>query len=157
MHEHAAAVLKSHGVETSGWRSQRLGAALISQSDLILTATAEHRSAVVSLETRAVGRTFPLLQFARLVDAARASEDLTRSSPAESGRELVAAAIASRGRLQPVADGADDVDDPIGRSQALFDRCGAILFAAAERILPLAASASAQPYAGGSGAGERPA
>jgi protein-tyrosine phosphatase len=157
MHEHAAAALKSHGVETSGWRSQRLGAALISQSGLILTATAEHRSAVVSLEPRAVGRTFPLLQFARLVDAARASANLTRSSPAESGRQLVAAAIASRGRLQPVEDGADDVDDPIGRSQAFFDRCGAVLFSAVERILPLAASAAAQPHAGGAGAGQRPA
>jgi protein-tyrosine phosphatase len=136
MHEFAASTLASRGLETVGWRSRRLDAGIVAASDLILTATAAHRAAVVTLEPRALARTFPLLQFARLVAAADvAAADLAGLTPTESGHQLMKLATAARTDLQPVESGGYDIADPIGRPLGHFDSCAAILSGAIEQIV----------------------
>lgn len=139
MHEQAARALARRGIHTGDWRSRLLDADLVREADLILTSTAAHRGAVVMLEPRALGRTFPILQFSRLVAAAAIGQsDLQWLSPAESGKRVITAAVAARGRLQPVDSGAEDVADPIGHPQDAFDRCLDVLAAAVARIVPVA-------------------
>jgi protein-tyrosine phosphatase len=136
MHEFAASTLTSRGLQTTGWRSRRLDAGIAGESDLILTATAAHRGAVVTLEPRAVARTFPLLQFARLVAASEVTAaDLAGLGPTESGQQLIKLATAARTDLQPVESGGYDIADPIGKPLAYFESCAAILSRAIEQIV----------------------
>ena len=60
----------------------------------------------------ALGRTFTIRQFARLVDQI---EPITAADPVELGLQLVDDAKFARGMMQPVPVEQDDVADPMGR------------------------------------------
>ncbi len=66
MHHHAAQVLGERSVDASGFSSTWLREPQIAWAELVLTATAEHRSEVLRLEPRALRRTFTLRELARL-------------------------------------------------------------------------------------------
>lgn len=100
------------------WTTHRLTPAGLHAADLVLVAAEEHRRAVAELEPSALPRVYLLRQFARLAAAARAS-----GGPVPSGPELVAAAAAARSHLQPVAPGADDLADPVGRPDRVLRAC----------------------------------
>ena len=124
IHEYSAQVLTERGVFTEGHRSRLLDAAMLREADLVLTASREHRSAVVRLLPAAIGRTFTMLQFARLTSVVA---PLHGADPAELGRQLVVEAKAARPLLQPVPPEQDDLPDPMGRPLAEFERCAARL------------------------------
>lgn len=132
IHEFSAQVLTDRGVYTQGHRSRLLDAAMLRSTDLVLTATREHRSAVVRLLPAAIGRTFTMLQFARL---AALVPPLHGSDGAELGRQLVVEAKAARPLLQPVPPEDDDLPDPMGRPLAEFERCAARLDAVVQAVL----------------------
>jgi protein-tyrosine phosphatase len=136
MHPMARAALATRGLAIGSWRSQRVTQQLIASSHLILTATASHRAAVVTLEPRSVRRTFTLLQFARFVGASGISaSSLQAQDPAVAGGRLIDSAQAARSKLQPVESVLDDVADPIGRPQDSFDRCAEVIEDAVLRIV----------------------
>ncbi len=120
IHEYSAQVLVDRGAFTEGHRSRLLDAAMLWEADLVLTATREHRSAVVRLLPAAIGRTFTMLQFARLSSMVL---PLRGADPAELGRELVVEAKAARPLLQPVAPEEDDLPDPMGGPLEEFESC----------------------------------
>jgi protein-tyrosine phosphatase len=124
IHEYSAQVLMERNAFLEGHRSRVLDAAMLRGADLVLTATREHRSAVVRLLPAAIGRTFTMLQFARLT---RMVPPLHGSDPAQLGRELVVEAKAARPLLQPVPPEEDDLPDPMGRPLEEFERCAARL------------------------------
>jgi protein-tyrosine phosphatase len=132
IHEFSAQVLTDRGVYTPGHRSRLLDAAMLRSTDLVLTATREHRSAVVRLLPAAIGRTFTMLQFARL---AALVPPLHGDDGAELGRRLVVEAKAARPLLQPVPPEEDDLPDPMGRPLAEFERCAARLDAVVQAVL----------------------
>ena len=137
MHPYAAAVLAEQGIDIGEWVSTRTSAAQLLHADLILTATAAHRGAVIGLQPRALQRTFTLFQFARLAEAARLPTELVDGSTV--GADLLNAARAMRSELQPAQPGAEDLADPIGEPPAAFVQTATLITAATTAILaPLA-------------------
>jgi protein-tyrosine phosphatase len=125
MHPYAAETLASMDVDPEGFRARQLDASHIAGADLILTATREHRSAVVSLDPTSLGRAFTIPQFARLVAA---SEPVGSSGdPAERARAVVKEALRARALLQPVEREVDEIADPIGRPREAFTACATLL------------------------------
>lgn len=103
----AAAELRRLGGDPSTFRARDLSAVDLSRTDLILTATREHRSYVLQETPRALRRTFTLLELAHLVGVA---DDVVRG---QLGRphQLVEAASTARGAATLTAY---DVADPYG-------------------------------------------
>ncbi|UCN14097.1 low molecular weight phosphatase family protein [Cellulomonas iranensis] len=111
-------LLTGAGADVDGFAARQLDAGLVARADLVLALTRGHRSAVVQLAPAAVRRTFTLLELARLlphVDPAALRD--AGATPGERLRALPALAAAAR----PAAGtGVDDVEDPIGRGDAVY-------------------------------------
>jgi protein-tyrosine phosphatase len=129
-------VLGRYDVHPSSWRTTRLDAALVDRADLVLVAAEEHRRRVVALQPAALHRTFPLLQFARLADAAaHATRPVAADEPSGSAGELLIERVRrARAVVQPVPPGADDLTDPVGRPKRILRRCAAEIDAAVRVI-----------------------
>ena len=98
--------------------SRQLTAGLVSEADLVLAATRQHRSDAVTLAPRALRFAFTLRELHRLLrDADLSGLPL---DPAERLRELVTVARGRRGFVLPTVDGDDDVSDPYGRSAQAY-------------------------------------
>jgi protein-tyrosine phosphatase len=90
---------------------------MVARAQLVLTATRQHRAAVVALSPRAVRRTFTLLEFGALVRLA----ELDRVPGAECSMEgLLGEAQAVRGLL-PHQPNAFDIADPYGAPQSVHN------------------------------------
>jgi protein-tyrosine phosphatase len=130
-------VAARHGVspERSATHSAtRLNETSVERADLVLGLTREHRAAALQLFPAAVKRVFTLNEFARLVASVGAhSAELTTA-------ELVAEAASRRGVEAPSNPESDDVDDPIGLPQEVYDRVGAEIAASLEIIAPALAN-----------------
>ncbi|MCL2514703.1 MAG: hypothetical protein FWD85_03840 [Microbacteriaceae bacterium] len=130
------AVVHDHGIDESDAHAhgaQRLFEDTVAGADLILGLTREHRATAVQLAPGALRRTFTLTEFARLT---RLLQSGTRGAHAHqpTAAELVAEAFERRG-LDPAHDPArDDIDDPIGRSQATYVRVGGEIRAAVDVV-----------------------
>lgn len=118
-----AAELEARGVDPTAFRSRRLTKALIDEADVVLTATAAHRTFVLQERPRAVPRTFSLGQLAAAVDSV--PQELT-------GAELLAAA--RKARATAVSD--DDVADPYGRGPKGAAAAAAHIDELLDRVLP---------------------
>jgi len=116
----ALEVLAETGYDGRAFRSRPLTADVIIRSDLILTAERRHRTEVVTAVPAALHYTFTLTQFAVL---ARGVPGLEAVTPPEQGFELRDAALAQRGRVQPVPSQQEDIPDPIGKPHAQFREC----------------------------------
>lgn len=114
----AAAELRAHGGDDDAFVSRQLTVDLLIGADLVLVATRQHRSEVVSLTPGAVRRTFTLRELHRLLRDADLS-DLPQE-PAERVRGLLAVAVARRGLVPPVDGRDDDVADPYGLSAQAY-------------------------------------
>lgn len=137
----AARVSRRYGGAGDGHVARQLTASLISEADLVLTATREHRSAVAALYPRAARYSFTLTQLARLVAPMVLSQQVSGGSAAdgESGRPdpagtarilraLVAEVAATRGFSPPPQRPADDdIDDPYRRAMGVYDSVGLIV------------------------------
>jgi protein-tyrosine phosphatase len=113
MHEPAAVVLDELGVDASGFVTHWLREPQVEWADVVLTATAAHRSQVLALEPRGLRTTFTLRELARLA-AYVAPADLPPGSPGARLLALVGVAAELRGVYPATGRTADDVDDPYG-------------------------------------------
>ncbi|MGO1174265.1 MAG: hypothetical protein ACTHXO_11820 [Actinomycetaceae bacterium] len=108
-----AELLAERGTDTSGFEARALTERIANRADVVLTATREHRSAVVEAAPALVRRAFTLRELARLVGGIDEADVVDRAgegtTPADRLRALVA--IASRRRVQ-VDPALDDVPDP---------------------------------------------
>lgn len=107
-----ARLLQGYGGTSEGFRSRQLDERLARGADLVLTATRDHRAAVVTLAPAALRRTFTIREMARLAGLIDVSS-LPRD-PVERLRALVAAVWPLRGTSVPPHPGGDDVADPHG-------------------------------------------
>ena len=133
MHPNTDRYLRSQGLQLEGWRTRRLTDDLLDSSHLILTATRQHRSAILEARPDLLDRTFPILQFASLAEACRAS-GLWRPEEQLDPEALVAAVRAVRGATQ-VAANRLDLGDPVGRPYRRFQHCGKTLAQAISQML----------------------
>ena len=125
----AARLLTAQGIGCDEFRARRLDPDLVARADLILTATREHRTAVVTIAPEALPKTFPIWEFARLVAQVDGIED---------PHQLVAAAAAARGRAWAPPE-QDDVADPYGLGGKAYDRAFQEIATALDRPLNLLA------------------
>lgn len=114
-----ASVLEEMGVDPSRHRARQFEGHMAADADLVLTAEAAHRDAVMAEVPTAFRRTFTLKEFARLARLARRATD-----PAE----VVAELASKRGADGPLPPDADDLPDPyrsgISRARLVRDQVG---------------------------------
>ena len=110
VHPDSAAVVCALGGDVEGFAARRLRPRMVTEADLVLTMTREHRQAVLALEPRALSRTFTLREAADLVRLA-GELPATGSTLDDDPHSLVGRMAAAR-RLRTGGAG-DDVDDPI--------------------------------------------
>lgn len=154
----AALVAHRHGGGGEKHVACQLVEPLVASADLVLTATREHRSAVVALYPRAARYSFTLKQFARMLapvmeqaipagawdaeDVVAAGEE---SRSAQALRALIAEVAATRGFSPPPEHpDDDDIEDPFRRSMDVYDRVGVLVDAAVTTIAESFASATSR-------------
>jgi protein-tyrosine phosphatase len=113
MNPPAAQVLGELGMDASGFAATWLREPQVEQADLVLAATAEHRSLVLGLDQRALRRTFVLKELARLAAEVRPDE-LPPGGPAARLAALVALAGGLRALHPAQPRTMDDIGDPFG-------------------------------------------
>jgi len=101
------------GDEATDFRSRPVTAEAIEAADLILTADRNHRSTVVQLAPSALGKTFCLREFARLLSSLDLAD--LPDDPVARARASVVAARDGRGLVPSVPRGQEEVLDPRGR------------------------------------------
>ncbi|SFP22498.1 protein-tyrosine phosphatase [Geodermatophilus dictyosporus] len=111
VHPDSAAAVRALGGDVEGFAARRLRRPMVTEADLVLTMTREHRQAVLGLEPRSLSRTFTLREAADLARLVGGPPDAA-GAPDGDLRGLVARMAAAR-RLRPGAGADDDVDDPI--------------------------------------------
>lgn len=108
-------------VKGYGSIARLLKGSMVAQADLILTATREHRAAVVEDSPAALRRTFSVRVFARLaaqVDRARLGE--AAGVDASAGERLAALVPLEAGYRSQVSADLDDVVDPYLRNEGVY-------------------------------------
>lgn len=117
--------LERFGASAEGFASRALEQQLVDDADLILTATSDHRSEVLSRYPHALRRTFTVREFASLVE-----EMIGFSSPAE----LVAAAYLRRSEAGEDLDLPDPFRRPPDVHRAVADHIAHAVGIIAERL-----------------------
>jgi protein-tyrosine phosphatase len=119
----------------TGHRARWLNESHLTEPDLVLAMTREHRRAVVELAPAQTRTTFTVREFARLsreitdADAHRVA-DAAGDAPRVRLRALLTYLTGVRGELDPPADpAADDVVDPYRRSWDVYEQM-------AEQLMP---------------------
>ena len=134
MTDEAAALAQQYGGTGGGHIARQLTSDLVANADLVLTATREHRHAVVALHPRAARYAYSLTQFARLVDAVDL-ETLDRSG-SDGHSALLDEVAATRGFAPPPEHpDLDDIADPYRLSQQSYDEAGRAIDAAITTIV----------------------
>jgi len=138
MNPPAAAELRRRGGDSSGFVARHLTTDLIDESDLVLCATREQVSRVLSLRPGARDRTFVLGEIGRLLPLVPGEAVGVPRDPATAharGVALVAAVDAVRSGAP--AQISDDLDDPWGMGARVFTRVADEIDAT---VVPLAAA-----------------
>ena len=125
IHPHASAVLVENGYDASGFESRYLRPPMLTEADLVLCMSREHRAAAQQMAPARWKRVFTLTEFAALCDLGALPE-----------------IIAGRGRLDPNSDLLDIVD-PMGRPREDFDRVFAEVEPKVEALVAWLGAASA--------------
>jgi protein-tyrosine phosphatase len=123
-------LLRSRDADVGVFARRRLTAALVAESNLVLTATAVERDRAISLVPAALGRTFTLMEFARLAGGC----DTFPEDVAQRARLVVADAQRRRGQMPYVDPVDNDIADP-PPTMAAFAQCAATIAVALETIL----------------------
>lgn len=98
----SAAVLAERGIDAGEHRARQFEIPMAAESGLVLTAEQAHRDEILTAAPQLYRRVFTMREYVRL------AEPLPGASPAD----VVAAAAARRGIVEPAADGTDDIRDP---------------------------------------------
>jgi protein-tyrosine phosphatase len=131
-----ARLLAEHHLDASDHRARRLSADLVQASDLVLTMTGEHRSAVLEMVPGALRRTFSLAEAMSLADLLDPSESAENGSVSAGVADLAPRLAAVRARLPRPHPGFPDVIDPIGRSYAVHRQAASAIDQALAVLVP---------------------
>ena len=139
MPQRMVACLEKEGIHAPAWGARALDDDLLTSSNLVLTATREHRSAVVRHHPGALPYTWTMREFARYCEvAAPDAAELGRLSPAGRLHVTLERAQSARGDLVPEKVEDDDVDDPFGRSRRTYRACVREIQRCARSVLTVA-------------------
>lgn len=135
MEPYAEQTLHERGVDAGSFAARRLQTSLVTGADLVLTATREHRSAVVQLVPAAVRRTFTLLELARIVDQLPPPPGAGDADPLMRMREAVG--WAAQNRVPATHESGDDLADPLGAPLATYRERADEIQVACARVVTL--------------------
>lgn len=105
--------------------ARQLDERVLAGADLVLTATREHRAAVLEVDPSLVRRTFTVREAGRL--AALSAPGLQGATPAERLVELRDGLAAARARWAAPPSADDDVEDPYGLSDVTYARVAGVV------------------------------
>lgn len=135
------AIARDLGVTDAGMhRGAQLTTEALSNADLILALSREHRREVVEMLPRASRHAFTLREFARLTNAVSVDADVTASltDPGARMRAFVNAVAQLRGTAEPLERPEDDdVIDPYRQSDAVYTE-------SAEQLVPAVNATAAE-------------
>lgn len=114
MDKHMVILLEENGINTSGFTARAVTEQLLSEAELILPMTLEHRAHLVEMAPATVRRTFTLLEFAALVADLAEEPGIPPGTPGEALRQLTQAAVGRRATMRQ-AISSFDVPDPHGK------------------------------------------
>jgi len=127
MDERAAAQLLANGGDPTGFRARDLTPDLVAESDLILTATRDHRGKVAVMYPKALRRVFTFRDFADLVGGVDGLNTLVPQGDSVAQgdsrawvRQVTEQAAARRGLNPPLELGQADIVDPFRREDEVF-------------------------------------
>jgi protein-tyrosine phosphatase len=121
MDDRAAAQLVAHGGDPVGFVARELTPTLIAESDLVLTATREHRGRVATMHPKAMRKVFTFCDFADLVSGIHGLKaPVTRTDPRAWVLQVADRAAASRGLKPPLESAHADIVDPFRRADEVF-------------------------------------
>ena len=121
MDKRAAAQLLAHGGDPTGFRARDLTPDLIAESDLILTATRDHRGSVAVMYPKALRQVFTFCDFADLVGGVNGLNTLVAQGDSRAWvRQITEQAAARRGLNPPLELGQADIVDPFRREDDVF-------------------------------------
>jgi len=130
-----------YGGATNNHRARQLTSELITEADLVLTATRQHRGDVVSLLPRANRYSYTLTQLARLLAPVAEAGEGPRVTPQTFLTEIAA----SQGQFPPPPNPFDDdIEDPFRQSHEVYDRVGTAIDRAT-RIIAAALARTSSP------------
>ena len=142
MPEHSLRIARDNAiVDSELHRGQQLTEAHLDAADLIFAMDRGHRKQIVELSPRATRKVFTVREFKRLIDVTR-DEDLRAEIATSDGttvgklRAAVEAARLGRSDLSPLDNpDDDDVIDPYGKAEAVYD-------ASAQQLIPVVEEAA---------------
>jgi len=136
MQAFAASTLAERNVDADGFVATPVNEELLKSADLVLTATLEHRSAVVGIVPSAVRRAFTMLELARIAGAAPPPPGPSGPANADQVRRSIAWAAQMRGSIARAPEGADDLEDPLRAPHDVYRARADAITAAVEQIVP---------------------
>jgi len=134
MQPHAAAELKRRGVQSDHFVSRLLDLREAERAQLVLTATRQHRDAIVAQAPSTLRRAFTWRELAWLVSGLKPGEVPGRY-PIERLFYLPRVATQRRGYLQPLRPDKFDIADPMGGTKQDYRVAAAQIEEAVETIL----------------------
>jgi low molecular weight protein-tyrosine phosphatase len=126
-----AELLRGRAIESEAFRARQLLRNDLEDADLVLTMTTRQRRQAVELAPSTVRRTFTLRELARLLGEV---DPTGAPSGTVAGRLRWALPAAAAKRRYLTDPGADDIDDPYGRTDADYRRAFAEVDDAVEQI-----------------------
>jgi protein-tyrosine phosphatase len=131
--EPAVQAMREFGLDLAAHESRMLSAPMVECSDLVIGLAREHVREVVLVGPGAFGRTFTLKELVRR------GHDLGCRNSDESVADWLSRLNAGRSRVAHLGDSAaDDVDDPIGRRAAVYERVADELSELVDQLVELA-------------------
>jgi Protein-tyrosine-phosphatase len=124
-------LLAGIGIDSSAFRARQLQSYHLTDIDLVLGLTREHRSAAVRLEPSVVRKSFTLHEFVRILPTAGHFFGKTIGERLQSATD---AAALARMRVPPTRPADDDVIDPYGAPIQVYRRVFAEVYDAVAEI-----------------------
>lgn len=147
MDSQALRLLNSRQIKVLGWSTSAVTPAMLRDSDLVLTATRRHRGVLVQAVPDAVTKTFPILQFSRLVSISATGR--AHWSPRDSASWPGSLRSLSELARSLPSSAADDLLDPVGQPYRHFRNCARTVDRAIAAILASGCEASEKPVPAG--------
>ncbi|HVF74407.1 MAG TPA: hypothetical protein VM938_05115 [Acidimicrobiales bacterium] len=124
------AALRSRGLDVTAHRSRHLSAQVIDEADLVLGMAREHVREALVLQPSAWPRTFTLKELVRR------GEQVGPRTPGQSFEEWLEKVHIGRNRVDLLGESPDDdVADPIGMNDSVFERTATEIAALVDRLV----------------------
>lgn len=124
--------IRALGGSADDFGARQLSSDLLQQQDLILALTRAHRSRVVEMAPSQLRRTFTLKEYSRLLSHVPSPNG---EDPAADWKAASNFALRIRGKDGPVISAHDDVPDPYGRQDEVYEEAQRQIATAVDNIL----------------------